>query len=143
MARIGARKHSFWSNSYMKPSKGICFDFLRRKWLFIPPSLVLIVAGLASLLVESGPKYRIDFSGEAVLDVRPEEVPLIEGIRTAILSRLSGFSVIAARGLEVIPPMDFTELRQKAACERQAARKLMGNITLTREETRKCGRFDN
>ena len=49
------------------------FDFLRRKWWFILPSLMLTFAGLISLLLNGGPRYSIDFLGGAVMGVRWEE----------------------------------------------------------------------
>ena len=75
------------------------FDFLGRKWWFILPSLILTFAGLVSLLVHGGPKYGIDFSGGAVMDVRWEGAPPIERIRAAVSSQLSGVSVVAAHDL--------------------------------------------
>jgi len=75
------------------------FDFLGRKWWFIVPSLVLTLAGLVSLFLKGGPRYSIDFLGGAVMDVRWEGKPPIERIRTAVSSRLSGVSVVAAHGL--------------------------------------------
>ncbi len=75
------------------------FDFLGRKWWFILPSLVLTLAGLASLLVNGGPRYSIDFSGGAVMDVRWDGAPPVERIRAAVASRLKGVSVVAAHDL--------------------------------------------
>jgi preprotein translocase subunit SecF len=46
------------------------FDFLGRKWWFILPSLLLIAAGAASLVAHGGPRYGIDFTGGAVMEVR-------------------------------------------------------------------------
>ena len=74
-------------------------DFLRRKWWFILPSLILIVAGLASILARGGPLYSIDFKGGAQMDVAWEGAPPIERIRQAVSSRLAGVSVVAAREL--------------------------------------------
>ena len=54
----------------MELFKDMHFDFLGRKWWFILPSLILTLAGLASLLVKGGPLYSIDFRGGAVMDVR-------------------------------------------------------------------------
>jgi preprotein translocase subunit SecF len=74
-------------------------DFLGRKWWFILPSLILILAGLVSLLVNGGPRYGIDFLGGAVMDVRWDGTPPIDRIRSAVSSRLSGVSVVAAHDL--------------------------------------------
>jgi preprotein translocase subunit SecF len=97
-------------------------DFLGRKWWFILPSLILTLAGLVSLLVNSGPRYSVDFLGGAVMDVRWEGAPPIERIRAAVSSRLSGVSVVAAHDLtgsnevlvsaEAPAQEDLTALRQ-------------------------------
>jgi preprotein translocase subunit SecF len=75
------------------------FDFLGRKWWFILPSLVLIFAGLASLILKGGPRYGIDFQGGAVMEGRWEGTPPIDRIRAVVSSRLSGVSVVAAHDL--------------------------------------------
>jgi len=83
----------------MELFKDVRFDFLGRKWWFILPSLILTFGGLTSLIVKGGPRYSIDFSGGAVMDVRWEGAPPIERIRAAVSSRLSGVSVVAAHDL--------------------------------------------
>jgi preprotein translocase subunit SecF len=75
------------------------FDFLGRKWWFILPSLILILAGLMSILARGGPLYSIDFRGGAQMEVRWEGVPPVERIRDAVSSRLKGASVVAAHDL--------------------------------------------
>lgn len=75
------------------------FDFLGRKWWFILPSLILILAGLASMLGKGGPLYSIDFKGGAEMEVRWEGPPPVERIRAAVASRLRGVSVVAAHDL--------------------------------------------
>ncbi len=75
------------------------FDFLGRKWWFILPSLVLILAGLASILARGGPLYSIDFKGGAEMEVVWDGAPPIERIRAAVSSRLKGVTVVAARDL--------------------------------------------
>jgi preprotein translocase subunit SecF len=72
------------------------FDFLGRKWWFILPSLVLILAGFVSLVVNQGPRYGIEFAGGAVMEVRWEGAPPVERIRSEVSSRLKGISVVAA-----------------------------------------------
>jgi hypothetical protein len=41
----------------MELFKDTNFDFLRRKWWFIVPSLILTLAGMVSLVVKGGPRY--------------------------------------------------------------------------------------
>jgi preprotein translocase subunit SecF len=71
----------------MEVFKETRFDFLGRKWWFILPSLILTLAGLASLFLKGGPRYGIDFWGGAVMEVRWEGAPPIERIRAAVLRR--------------------------------------------------------
>jgi len=84
---------------YMELFRDAHFDFLGRKWWFILPSLILILAGIASLLVKRGPLYSIDFKGGAQMEVRWEGTPPVERIRAAVSSRLRGVSVVAAHDL--------------------------------------------
>jgi preprotein translocase subunit SecF len=66
------------------------FDFLGRKWPFIWLSLALTVAGLASLVIKGGPKYGIDFTGGALMDINFVKRPPAESIRTALRQKISG-----------------------------------------------------
>jgi preprotein translocase subunit SecF len=83
----------------MELFKDTRFDFLRTKWWFILPSLILTVAGVASLFLKGGPRYSIDFRGGAVMDVRWEGSPPVGRIRDAVSSRLNGVSVVTAHDL--------------------------------------------
>jgi preprotein translocase subunit SecF len=75
------------------------FNFLGRKWWFILPSLVLLLAGAASLMMKHGPRYGVEFRGGAVMDVLWEGTPPIEHIRAAVSERVSDVSVLAAHDL--------------------------------------------
>jgi len=75
------------------------YDFLGRKWYFILPSLFVILAGIASLIANGGPRYGIDFLGGAVMDVRWRGAPPIEQIRAAVSAKLHGASVMEAHDL--------------------------------------------
>lgn len=66
------------------------FDFLGRKWPFIILSLVLTAAGLISLFLKGGPKYGIDFTGGALMDVNFISRPHAEAIRSALRQKISG-----------------------------------------------------
>ncbi len=66
------------------------FDFLGKKWPFIILSLALTAAGLISLAVKGGPKYGIDFSGGALMDVNFIKRPSAEAIRSALHRKISG-----------------------------------------------------
>ncbi len=66
------------------------FDFLGRKWPFIVLSLVLTAVGLISLFVKGGPRYGIDFTGGALMDVNFIHRPPAEAIRSALRQKIPG-----------------------------------------------------
>jgi preprotein translocase subunit SecF len=66
------------------------FDFLGKKWPFIIVSLLLTAAGLFSLWIKGGPRYGIDFTGGALMDVNFIKRPPAEAIRSALHKRVSG-----------------------------------------------------
>jgi preprotein translocase subunit SecF len=66
------------------------FDFLGRKWPFIILSLLLTAAGLISLFVKGGPRYGIDFTGGALMDVNFIKRPPAEQIRAALHQKIAG-----------------------------------------------------
>lgn len=74
----------------MEIFKNTKFDFLGRKWPFIIVSLLLTAAGLASLVIKGGPRYGIDFTGGALMDVSFIKRPPAEEIRSALHKRVSG-----------------------------------------------------
>lgn len=66
------------------------FDFLGKKWPFIIASLVLLAAGMASLVMRGGPRLGIDLKGGALVYVKFAERPQVEKLRTMLASRLPG-----------------------------------------------------
>lgn len=66
------------------------FDFLGRKWPFIWLSLALTLVGLISLFVKGGPRYGIDFTGGALMDVNFIQRPHAEAIRSALHQSIPG-----------------------------------------------------
>ncbi|MCU0227646.1 MAG: protein translocase subunit SecF [Bryobacterales bacterium] len=66
------------------------FDFLGKKNIFIALSVVLLVAGLASLVIKGGPRYGIDFRGGAQVYVKFAGKPPVNEIRTSIASKVPG-----------------------------------------------------
>src|ERR1700751_1369985 len=66
------------------------FDFLGKKWPFIIMSLLLTAAGIGSLWVKGGPKYGIDFTGGALMDVNFNKRPSAEAIRAALHKKIPG-----------------------------------------------------
>ncbi|HEX4749614.1 MAG TPA: protein translocase subunit SecF [Bryobacteraceae bacterium] len=66
------------------------FDFLGKKWPFIIMSLLLTAAGIGSLIVKGGPKYGIDFTGGALMDVNFIKRPPADAIRNALHKAVPG-----------------------------------------------------
>lgn len=66
------------------------FDFLGKQWPFIGLSLVLTAAGLISLAVKGGPRYGIDFTGGAMIDVAFQHRPSATSIRNAVHKAVPG-----------------------------------------------------
>jgi len=67
----------------MELFKNTNFDFLGKKWPFIIASLVLTIAGFASILIQGGLKFGIDFKGGALMTVKFAENPPLDKIRQA------------------------------------------------------------
>jgi preprotein translocase subunit SecF len=74
----------------MEIFKNTNFDFLGKKWPFIILSLLLTAAGIGSLIVKGGPKYGIDFTGGALMDVNFIKRPPAEAIRAALHQKIPG-----------------------------------------------------
>ena len=68
----------------MELFKNTNFDFLGKKWPFIIASLVLTVAGLASIAMKGGLKYGIDFRGGAMMNVKFTGQPPVDKIRSSL-----------------------------------------------------------
>jgi preprotein translocase subunit SecF len=68
----------------MELFKNTNYDFLGKKWPFIIASLVLTVAGLASIALKGGLKYGIDFKEGALMTVKFAYPPPLDRIRSAM-----------------------------------------------------------
>jgi preprotein translocase subunit SecF len=68
----------------MELFKNTNYDFLGKKWPFIIASLVLTVAGLASIAAKGGLKYGIDFKEGALMTVKFAYPPPLDRIRSAM-----------------------------------------------------------
>src|ERR1700753_3491779 len=66
------------------------FDFLGRKWPFILFSLLVSVAVLIRRAAKGGPRYGMDFTGGALMDVSFVKRPPAEAIRSALHKRIPG-----------------------------------------------------
>ncbi len=68
----------------MELFKNTNFDFLGKKWPFIIASLILTVAGLASLVVKGGPRYGIEFKGGMLMTVKFAGTPPLDQVRSSL-----------------------------------------------------------
>jgi preprotein translocase subunit SecF len=59
------------------------FDFIGRRKIFVGLSVILLVAGLGSLLVRGGPRLGIDFKGGTLVYVKFQQSPDIDALRDA------------------------------------------------------------
>ena len=104
------------------------FDFLGKKWPFIIASLVLTVAGFASIAMKGGLKYGIDFKGGALMTVKFAGTPPLDQLRTALGKRIRGevsvqnFTDIKSTNEVVIG----TELQEERLLNQN--RKAMGDV---------------
>jgi preprotein translocase subunit SecF len=69
----------------MELFKNTNYDFLGKKWPFIIASLILTVAGFASMAIR-GLNYGIDFKGGALMTVTFADTPPLDRIRSAFLA---------------------------------------------------------
>ncbi|HYP08786.1 MAG TPA: protein translocase subunit SecF [Bryobacteraceae bacterium] len=74
----------------MQLFKNTNFDFLGKKWPFIIASMVLMFAGIGSLVMKGGPRYGIDFRGGTLVYVKFADRPPIERLRSALSAKLGG-----------------------------------------------------
>ena len=74
-------------------------DFIGHRKYFLCLSLVLFLAGAASLVLKGGPKFGIDFKGGTLVYVKFAEAPRLAEIRTAL----------TAQGLDVATLQPFDE----------------------------------
>ncbi len=122
----------------MQLFKDTKFDFLGKKWPFIIFSLVLLAAGIGSLVVKGGPRYGIDFRGGALMYVKFMELPAIDKIRSALSARVPGeISVQRIVGTNEI--MVGTELKDEKALD-AARRQMIETLALNFGE--QSGRLD-
>lgn len=101
----------------MEIFKNTNFDFLGKKVPFIGASVVLLLAGFASLAMKGGPRYGIDFAGGTMTAVRFAQSPDEDRIRKALSAKISGeISVQKLVGTNEV--MIGTELKSEGELEK-------------------------
>ena len=82
----------------IKPNTNI--DFIGLKKIAFIISAVIILAGLASLAIQGGPKYGIDFAGGMIVQVKLDKTTEISDLKSAMSEvELPGL-VVQTLGLE-------------------------------------------
>ncbi len=115
----------------MELFKNTNFDFLGKKWPFIIASLVLTVAGLASIAMKGGIKYGIDFRGGAMMYVKFSGPPPVEKIRSSLSSKISGgIDVQGLTGANANEVIISTELKDEKELE-QTRRTMVATLEST------------
>lgn len=62
-------------------------DWISKKWHFILVSILLSTVGIVSLIAKGGPRYGVDFRGGTVVEVKFQETPSLDRIRSALDSQ--------------------------------------------------------
>lgn len=73
-------------------------DWMGKKWYFIGLSLVLLAAGLASVIVKRGLAYGIDFRGGTLVYVKFSQAPDLDAIRGQLRQQNLGDATIQRYG---------------------------------------------
>ena len=128
----------------MELFKNTNFDFLGKKWPFIIASLVLTLAGFASIAMKGGLKYGIDFKGGAQMRVKFSMAPPLDKIRSAMGSskQIHGeVSVQSFTGVGVENEVEIaTELREES--ELNINRQAMQDVLTEAFGDPKSGKLD-
>lgn len=101
----------------MELFKNTNYDFLGKKWPAIILSLVMIAAGIVSIIVRGGLRYGIDFEGGALMYVRFTQKPSDDQIRSAISAHIPGREITVQPVVGENEVMIGTELQDERALE--------------------------
>src|ERR1019366_1653324 len=105
----------------MELFKNTNYDFLGKKWPFIIASLVLTVAGFASILMQGGLKFGIDFKGGTLMTVKFSQKPPLEKIRSAFSSSGKIKGEVSVQSFTDPGTQDEVEIGTELVNERQLA----------------------
>jgi preprotein translocase subunit SecF len=109
------------------------YDFLGKKAIFIGISVLLTLAGIASLVVKGGPRYGIDFKGGTKMYVRfrqaPDEEKLRQVLRPAVPGEISVQRVVGSN--EVIVDTELRSDEELAAVRAKVNQALQGSYGQT------------
>src|SRR4051794_26096460 len=113
----------------MELFKNTNFDFLGKKWPFIIASLVLTVAGLASIAMHGGLRDGIGFRGGALMTVKFASEPPVEQIRKAMKREVSVQNISGGGAVnEVEIGTELADERQLAQSRQEMEQALMATF---------------
>ena len=105
----------------MELFKNTNYDFLGKKWPFIIASLVLTVAGFASIVMQGGLKFGIDFKGGTLMTVKFAQKPPLEEIRKAFARSGKIKGEVTVQSITDPATQNEVEIGTELADERQLA----------------------
>jgi preprotein translocase subunit SecF len=113
------------------------FDFVGKRRAAAIISVLLIVAGLASLITKGGPKYSIDFTGGSLIQVQFAEVVPADEVRSALSAIGHGDAEIQRFGSprEMLVRIPDKGNEQDMIDVKDALRAQWPDLELRREET--------
>jgi len=115
------------------------FDFIgKRRWAYVV-SVVFILIGLTSLVVKGGLRYDVDFAGGTLVQVRFEQAPTTDRIRSALARIGLGDAIIQRFGdpNEFIFRMPLSESAAPTDITRRMQQALSGEAGLGKFEIRR------
>lgn len=62
-------------------------DFVGKRYVYFAVSGIILLAGLASLIIKKGPKWGLDFTGGALVEVRFSPNPSLDDVRKALTAK--------------------------------------------------------
>jgi preprotein translocase subunit SecF len=73
-------------------------DFIKIRWYAISVSVILILAGIVSMMIKGGPKYGVDFLGGTVIQMHFPVAPGLSEVRDAVATAGFGDAEIKTFG---------------------------------------------
>ena len=65
-------------------------DFIKLRWKATAVSVIIILAGIVSMIIKGGPKYGVDFLGGTVIQMQFPQAPNLGDVRQALTN--AGFA---------------------------------------------------
>lgn len=97
-------------------------DFIGKRYIYILISGILLLSGIASMLFKGGPKWGLDFTGGAIMEVQFQNPPALDEIRKALREKqIPSFEIqtISGEGIFMIRTKPQQGSAEKAEIGRQ------------------------